>query len=343
MLPGKRNKRAEDILMSLRNAGIVGQTTVSQAPDCAMDFEILLPSLDAILAVGCHSALAPNQVSPIVEPMRRMAKRGTHPALCVPRLTWSLLDACKEADVAIFDHDGNAFVRLPGLYIERLRPIRQAGMEPASGTVFTAKASRLLRAMLKKYPGDFMRADLARETGLNPGYVSTLTARLIKQQYVSNRSGQLHLDDPERLLDDWLAHYRFDRHRRHAFALSANTYEEGIAKLVTQLQGAGIRYAWTGWSGAQLRASYATPTLYMAYVSEPPKGLKGLFPVGKEGNVLLLVPHEEGVFQFTTATNAGPVVSDAQLYIDLCRMPGRAREQADALRHQCLNFARMSR
>lgn len=139
-----------------------------------------------------------------------------------------------------------------------------------------------------------------RETELSAGYVSTLTKRLIGQGYVSDRLGLLYLDDPERLLNDWLAHYRFDRHRKLNFAISAGTYEEGIEKLGA-LHGSGVSFAWTGWTGAHLRAPYATPTLYMAYVAQEPKKLKDVFPVEKQGNVALYVPQDEARFNSPTS------------------------------------------
>lgn len=252
-------------------------------------------------------------------------------------MSWTLLDVCKRLDAALFDMEGNAYLRLPGVYVERIRPIQAPSREPSSGTVFTAKASRMVRALLWRYPHSFTQSEIVKRTGLSAGYVSTLTKRLIAQGYVSNHMDLLYLEDPDRLLDDWAAHYRFDRHRKLSYAVSAGSYDEGIAKLDAALSEATSRYAWTGWTGAHLRAPYATPSSYMAYVSDVPQESKRLFPVEAGGNVTLYVPQDAGVFQFMN----DHAVSDGQLYIDLCRMPGRAREQADALRHAALNFGDM--
>jgi len=317
-----------------------GKRTASEPHGAGVEFR-LLQSREGLL-VSYQPGLAPFQLKWVLEHLRAAAGPKHHVGLCVRRMTWSLLDACKDANVALFDLDGNAYVRLPGVYIERIRPSRENGPEPTSGTVFTAKAARLVRAFLKRYPHDWIQADLVRATGLSAGYVSTLVKRLVGQGYVSDRLGLLHLDDPERMLNDWAAHYRFDRHRKLSYAISAGNYEDGIRKLGDALKVSVSHFAWTGWTGAHLRAPYATPTNYMAYVAEPPKQMNGVFPVEKQGNVTLYVPHDEGVFQFATASAAGEIVSDAQLYIDLCRMPGRAKEQADALRHQCLEFTRLT-
>jgi hypothetical protein len=323
---------------ALKASGLALRYTTS-ATDDSKELEIHLSS-GVELLVAYHSGLAPHQVPLALAQLRKRLRAGQLPAICVRRLSWSLLDKCRESKVAVFDVEGNAWMRVPGIYIERLRPNREIAPEPTSGTVFTAKASRILRGFLKRYQESWSQGDIIRETGLSAGYVSTLTKRLIAQGYLRKGGSLLRLEDPERLLDDWRAHYRFDRHVKHTFAIGAGNYEEGVKKLRETLEAAGTAFAWTGWTGAYLRAPYATPTSYMAYVSEIPRRLPGVFPVDSDGNVTIYVPQDAGVLQFTTETPSGPVVSDAQLYLDLCRMPGRAKEQAEALRHARLDFAR---
>ena len=83
----------------------------------------------------------------------------------------------------------------------------------------------------------------------------------------------------------------------------------------------------------------------MAYVEKFPdlRDSSVLFPLqkGQNGNVLLLEPHDEGVFQFIEKQNDNPVVSAPQLYLDMSRMPGRAKEQAEAIREKLLNYGDM--
>jgi hypothetical protein len=240
----------------------------------------------------------------------------------------------------VFDFDGNAYLRLPGVFIDRYRPTQYPQRQAAAGTVFTAKASRVVRALLARYPNDFTQARLVNDTGLSRGYISILVARLINDGYVSKSMDLLYLEQPDRLLDDWVAHYRFDRHRKLQYAVVMNNYEQGLQRISEQLRANDMQYAFTAWSGAFLRAPYASPDVLTAYVEKEPQLLEQIFPVEKQGNVLLLVPQDEGVFRDTTQSKLGPVASDAQIYVDLCKMSGRAKEQADALRHERLNFGR---
>lgn len=337
------HRAIEAVARMLKEAGIRFEKRLEPPGPQRADVEFRLLASGETLFVSYHPGIAPLQLKSLLMQMRKMTGPKRLMGICVRRMTWSLLEACKEANVALFDLEGNAYLRLPGVYIERIRPSRENGPEPASGTVFTAKAARLVRAFLHRYPHDWVQANLVRETGLSAGYVSTLVKRLVGQGYASDRLGLLYLDDPERMLNDWVAHYRFDRHQRLSYAISASSYEDGIKKLGNELKASAEQFAWTGWTGAHLRAPYATPSHYMAYVAAAPKQMKSIFPVEKEGNVTLYVPQDEGVFQFTTSSKTGEIVSDAQLYVDLCRMPGRAKEQADALRHHCLEFSRMTK
>lgn len=342
MKSNMKQKVLKSVGLALKETDIALEKTPVSSEKHAVDLKLRSPNGTESMFVAYSPALAPYQVQAVTAHLAEQAGPRRHVGLCVRRLTWALVEACKEAHIAVFDEEGNVYVRLPGLYIERVRPGRKEDAQSTSGTVFTAKATRLARAFLKKYPGGWTRGDLVRETELSAGYVSILVKRLLGQGFISDRLGRLHVDEPDRLLTDWVAHYRFDRHRKLSYAISATTYEEGIRKLANALKGCGVRFALTGWTGAYLRAPYATATTYMAYVAKAPADLKGVFPVERQGNVMLYIPQDEGVFQFTTDSECGDIVSDAQLYLDLSRMPGRAKEQADALRKERLDFTRMN-
>lgn len=147
--------------------------------------------------------------------------------------------------------------------------------------------------------------------------------------------------DPNRLLDDWAARYRFDRHRRHRYAVSIASYEQGMRKIQNELKRNHVRFAWTGWSAAQLVAPYVRTEMFMAYVdlAHQDPVFRAMQPVEDGGNVLLLEPHDEGVFQFDDSSSIfGSLVCLPQLYIDLRNMSGRAAEQADAVREKKLRF-----
>ena len=147
-----RQKVLESVGRALKETDIVFERKPVSSEKHAVDFGLRLPKGMETLFVEYHSALAPYQVGSVAAHLEEQAGPRHHVGLCVRRLTWALLEACKEAHIAVFDEEGNAYVRLPGLYIERVRPGRKEDVQSTSGTVFTSKAARLVRAFLKKYP-----------------------------------------------------------------------------------------------------------------------------------------------------------------------------------------------
>lgn len=321
----------------LRDAG-VAFTAVRPKHEGDFDIEVTLRGRKTRLYLDYHPAISSAQFPSVARRLAARVPPAGRGGLVVRHLTLTLLDACKAHGLCAFDLEGNAYLRAPGVFIDRYRPSTPPQRAPSAGTCFTAKASRLVRTLFAHYPHFATQTALAKATGLSRGYVSILVARLVADGYVSNHFGQLYLEQPDRLLDDWVAHYRFDRHRKLHFALSMNSYEQGLEKLSGQLRATGVQFAFTGWSGAYLRAPYASPTVLMAYAAREPSFTGLLFPVEKHGNVILLLPQDDGVLSPCNESPFGPVVSDVQVYLDLCRMPGRAREQADALRHERLDF-----
>ena len=259
----------------------------------------------------------------------------------VPRLTLGTIDECREHGLCAVDADGNFLLTLPGLHLERYRQHVRSVRPTTSGSIFTARASRIVRALFAKHPKACRQIELVEWTKVSPGHVSNSIRAMEAEGYVSRDNESVRLSDPDRLLTDWSARYRFDRHLRRRYALAMASYEQGVEKVKIELSRLGIRHAFTGWTGAYLLAPYGEPETIMAYSAGLPDEdkLKALQPVENGGNVILLVPHDEGVFQFgIEGVNHTPIVSHAQLYVDLTRMPGRAPEQAEVIRKKFLRF-----
>jgi len=261
--------------------------------------------------------------------------------LLASRLPPSVIEKCSEMGVCALDEDGNGFLRLPSLYYQKsIHRERSAPSSPARSAVFSPKASRLVRAMLAQYPKAWNQTELAEKTGISESHASRMVAKMIDADYVRREKDKLRIVDPDRLLDDWAAVYRFDRHRRSRFALAMGEYLQGLRKFQQEMQRQNIRFAFTSWSSAYLNAPYGIPDSIVAFVDRLTADVpfRALHPAESKGNVLLLLPRDEGVFQFTQTGEFGESVADVQTYLDLRSLPGRASEQADVLREKRLIF-----
>jgi len=323
----------------LRETGAVPEEELVAVPSSG-GAVMPLASLNRRILIHATTAAYPKDIDALVH--RRLPSQDSVLLLIVRRISRPSFERCRQSGLCVLDLEGSAYLKLPGVYVERYTESKPQARPRVAGTVFTAASSRIVRALLADPRRVWTQPELAWATQISAGYVSTRVRLLLEQGYVRSRAGAISLADPGRLLDDWGTFYRFDRHRQHRFALSMANYEQGIGKLTAELRRCGVAFAYTGWTGAFLRSPYGIPTVLMAYVDRlpPSDDTKTLHPVQSEANLVLLLPHDEGVFQFTQdCGDQGWVVSDAQLYVDLMKMPGRAREQADALRQQRLDYS----
>jgi len=91
--------------------------------------------------------------------------------------------------------------------------------------------------------------------------------------------------------------------------------------------------AFTQWFAAHLRHAYTSPPLVSIYVKSKtqldiPFGRR----VDTGGNLWLIVPADEGVFQETQEVAGFTLVSDIRIYLDLLQVGQRGPDQADELR-----------
>jgi len=284
--------------------------------------------------------LIPSLSEDILDLLRPHQAEGVHPVMVTVNLSRGFFEQCREAGINVLDGKENGVVRIPGFRYERFIEEARKGRPTVKGTPFSMKASRIVRALLSEPDHDWSQVELAKATGVTQGYLSIQQKVLQGAGYIGIEQRRIQLIDHVRLLSDWAEHYRWDRHQQLRYAFNATTYEEGLERFGTAFRGRGAAYAFTGWSGAFLRAPYGIPDKWMAFVEKAPDlpAELGLHPVVEQGeNVILIVPQDIGVFQFAQEIKGLRVVSDPQLYVDLRKMPGRAAEQAEVLRDKYLN------
>ncbi len=98
-----------------------------------------------------------------------------------------------------------------------------------------------------------------------------------------------------------------------------------------------VPIAFTQWVAGWLRHPYTEPVIATAYVARLPEAAileqLGLRPVSDAGKVWLFVPDDAGVFLETQTIQDLPLVTDAQVYVDLQQTGLRGSDQASALRN----------
>lgn len=281
------------------------------------------------------------RLAPSAEEVRRLGEslHGRTPLLVTVELSERIWDICRQTGLSVADLNGRRFLRADGVWIERLRsPGRRFKVDASPRNIFEGKSASIVRTLLADCDAVRQQPDLILRSGASPALVSRVLKFLREQGYVakSGKSG-IHVTDPQGLLDEWC---RADRFSDRAPSVQYATFGNDATAVATALAGwakaAGIDFALTRWIAGWLRVPYTEPVVVSAYVSRLPTPQEtkelGLSPVGEGGTVVLHVPRDPGVFKATRTIGILPVVSDAQIVVDLQGTGLRGPDQARALR-----------
>ena len=249
---------------------------------------------------------------------------------------------CKRYRVAYIDLLGNCYLEWGDVYIDKAREGASSRMPKRAPSLFSDRASLVIRSALDA-PGRPQKVrELSRELGLSPAWVSQVLQRLVSAGYAARVGDATVISRPLDLLNDWAESYSFaGRNDVRPFFCEAATPEQVIARVAAVPPASVGRYALTLHAGASLVAPFSE--FHEVHIYIDPSGLRreterqwiealGLQPVETGGNVYLTWPYyQEGVFYGSRQIDGVWVVSDVQLYIDLYNYPMRGREQAEYL------------
>ena len=276
-------------------------------------------------------------IGEIVEKLKS-SPRGTRLLLVTPQLSDRILDFCRQQQISAIDLNGRAYLRAPGLHVEREAVKgRNYRFELEPRNIFVGKSCQIVRTLLTDRDRSWSQAELVHRTHASSGLVSRIVGHLLLHGFVAKiNSRELRLVDPIGLVNAWAKaddfHRRATTSRYSTFAAPGVDLAEAIYKAVKSDE---LQIAFTQWIAGWLRFPYTEPPLVSAYVSKLPSedALKSLSlrPVSDAGVVWLHVPHDEGVFLELQNVENLPLVSDAQIVVDLTNTGLRGPDQATAL------------
>jgi len=264
---------------------------------------------------------------------------STHPMLVVPRLSPVFLRACQEKRISILDLNGQGWLRAPDLLVSLPSlPDRNFRFAQAPRNVFVGKSARIVRTLLSDSKRIWRQNELIQRTGATSGLVSRIVTHLTQQEFLRKTDARrFQVVSPASLLDAWAQADDFSR-RAVTWRFSVlNADSVALAKTIKQVFARDNRqFAFTQWLAAWLRHPYTEPPIVSLYVAQLPaqKLLDelGFRQVSEAGRVWLHIPTDDGVFRETQSIQGLPLVSDAQIYLDLLKTGLRGPEQAQALR-----------
>lgn len=262
--------------------------------------------------------------------------RNTYPnayfIFMAPYISPRAAEICKEDGVGYLDFAGNCYLSFGQVYIEQTGNPNPFRTRRDILSLYSPKASRILRVLLNN-PGKVWKTqNLANEARVSLGQVANVKKLLLDREWITKQDG-FSLTEPWVLLEEWANTYTYRKNEvRNFYSLkSIPEIESDLAEICKEK---GIDYALTGFSGAARFAPAVRYNRVMAYIYnalEDVASLLNLKEVESGANVMFLGPYDEGVFYGSRVIDDIKVVSPLQIYLDLKGFRGRGEEAAEAL------------
>lgn len=262
---------------------------------------------------------------------------GNHPGVygifMAPYITVEAGQILAENNVGYMDFSGNCRLAFGGMYIERTGSPNAFAVKRDLRKLYSPKAARVLRVLLTSAKKSWKMAELSTEAGVSLGQIANVKNALADREWLDAPAPGLRLSNPGAVLSQWAQNYDFRKNIPKG-CYSIKSIAETEAALEKLCAKNGIRFALTGFSAA---ARYWPAVRYqrvMACIGEFRADLfaaVGIKEVESGGNLLLMLPYDEGVFYGAGNRNGGTVVGAVQTYLDLAGYRGRGAEAADEI------------
>jgi len=308
-----------------------------EGPDLAA--KLSLPEEEQGILFECKSIGQPRVARNAVNQILRYLERypGYYGVFAAPYISPDSAEICSQEGIGYLDFAGNCRLCFGKICIERKGRGNPFAEKRDLRSLYSPKASRILRVLLTDPKRVWKVERLAEEADVSLGLVSKVKTLLADREWIIVQRDGLRLSEPEALLQEWSQNYTFRKNEVRDF-YSLKTVSEIESQIAEVLSGKSVQYALTGFSGAARLAPAVRYQRVMSYVEaqEDIASLLGLKPVTSGANVSLLVPHDEGVFYGTREIDGILVASPVQIYLDLIGYRGRGEEAAKELFEQVI-------
>lgn len=263
-----------------------------------------------------------------------------YPVLLAPYISPDSAEICRQAGVGYADSAGNCRLVFGTVFIERSGATNPKAEKRGLRSLFSPKAARIMRCLLREPHRIWRVKELEEETGVSLGQVSNVRQALLEREWAEARSDGLILRRADALLDAWRDAYEKRRSQRNRYytMLRGDALEQQI-KAALNAAGQGEHALLASFSAAHWQAPFARYPTQVFYADETGESILQqwlqLEPVSKGENVIVERPADEGVLAYINRDKAAPGIwctGLAQTYLDLYSAGERGIEAAEHLR-----------
>lgn len=263
---------------------------------------------------------------------------GSYGIFMAPYISVDAGEVLVENNAGYMDFSGNCRLSFGGIYIERKGNPNAFTVKRDLRKLYSPKAARVLRVLLSTVKKPWKMAGLSEEAVVSLGQIANVKNALAEREWLDTSAPGLRLSDPAAVLSQWAQNYDFRKNILKE-CYSVKSLGETEAALEELCAKNGIRFALAGFSAAARFWPAVRYQRAMAYVGEFRTELfaaAGIKEVESGGNLLLMLPYDDGIFYGAGKLNGGIVAGAVQTYLDLTGYKGRGAEAAAAILEKVL-------
>ncbi len=173
------------------------------------------PGGDTILVAEVKASGEPRMAREAVNQLLRYkeAAADSYAVFLAPYISPQAAEVCREAGVGYMDLAGNCFLAFGGLYIERQGNPNPAVEKRGLRTLYSPKATRVLRVLLESPRKQWRLQALAEQSQVSIGQVHKVKSILADREWVQPEQDGISLSKPKELLGEWAANYKYRQNR----------------------------------------------------------------------------------------------------------------------------------
>jgi hypothetical protein len=285
-----------------------------------------------VIKVSGQPRYAREAVALLAMELSKSSKSG-YPVFAAPFVSKAAAQICMETGTGYIDLAGNCRLAFDGIYLERQGHPNRFMSRRSLHSLYQARSSRVLRALLFNPNLTWKLSDLSQAAGVSIGQVFNVKKVLIDREWAKFDKEGLRLVQPEQVLRDWGEHYSFRKNTFSPFH-STETISEMEHKVAERLSAEGLRFALTSFSACARMVPAVSYTHVFAYVDGDINHIAALLdlkPADSEPNLTLMLPYDEGVFYGMKQIEGIHTVSKIQAYLDLIGLKKTGEEAAEIL------------
>lgn len=310
--------------------------------------ELNLAGKSIVLLVEAKKAVYPRDVRQLLWQFKARYRPDVQPLLVAESLSPGAKELLRAEHIGYYDSGGSLFLPAPGAYVFVDMPPPKA-IEKSVRSLFSGQRARVLHALLMHHQNWFGVTDLAALAQVSPSTASEVVSELERFEWLASRGQgpkkERHLLAPGALLDAWAKQIASQRapalHRYYVPGLKSDALLEKLGEVLDAHQ---VGYAVSFEAAAQRYTPFLSGISQVRTWLRPSPGADAAMrdldarAVDEGANLIVIETKSGAELLFREQAGGVWLASPVQVYLDLLRGEGRAKEMADHLRRERLGF-----